>query len=119
MIGNKTILIATMIGLSFLAQAQDVQLNSRQATFQSNNIKVEIYPNPATDYLTVDLTDAYVQNVEFELRSMIGNSIRINPESIGYNKYRIALKDYATGYYFLIVRDEHIRFKKAFKFLKR
>ena len=86
---------------------------------QTVNLQVDIYPNPATDYLTVEFSDTQADNVEFELRSMIGTTIRISPEKIGYNQYRIVLKDYATGYYFLIVKDEKIRFKKAYKFLKR
>ena len=55
---------------------------------------------------------------EFELNSMIGNKLIIDPEELGYGKYRISLKDFATGYYFLIVKDEDSRFKKAYKFLK-
>ena len=106
-----------IVTMGFWTMAQQVQLRSSQVA--STDIQVDIYPNPAIDFLTVDLSDANTRSVTFELRSMIGNRILIRPEYIGYNKYRISLKDYATGYYFLIVRDERIRFKKAFKFLKR
>lgn len=118
MSSRKLIAFAFFIGCGYFTQAQQAQL--RASLFeQAADIQVDIYPNPATEYITVDLSESQSRNVEFELRSMIGTIIRIEPENIGYNKYRIPLKDYATGYYFLIVKDEHIRFKKAFKFLKK
>lgn len=105
--------MAITLGASATLMAQSSVGSLNQA-----NVRIDIYPNPATDFLTVDLSETNVQGVTFELRSMIGNSIRINPEQVGYQQYRIQLKDYATGYYFLIVQDEHARFKKAIKFLK-
>jgi hypothetical protein len=109
----KAILLAFLIGFSLLGVAQ-----TNNGGFGQSDIKIDIYPNPATDHLTVDLSQINTQEVTFELRSMIGNSIRINPEKVSYREYRISLKDYATGYYFLIIQDEHARFKKAIKFLK-
>ena len=82
------------------------------------SIKIDIYPNPATDFLMVDMSELASESVSFELRSMIGNSIRINPEKVGFDSYRIPIKEYATGYYFLIIQDDKARFKKAIKFLK-
>jgi hypothetical protein len=91
---------------------------SSSGGFDQSNVKIDIYPNPATHYLTVDLSQANATEVTFELRSMIGNTIKVNAEKVGYQQYRITLKDFATGYYFLIVQDEQSRFKKAIKFLK-
>lgn len=59
-----------------------------------------------------------ISNTTFELNSMIGNKVIIRPEDAGNGRYKIPVKDLATGYYFLIVEDEEKRFKKAFKFLK-
>ena len=80
--------------------------------------KVSIYPNPAVEFITVQI-DGNFSNAEFELTSMIGNKVYIKPEEIGMDKYKIQVKDLATGYYFLVVKDETSRFKKAYKFLKR
>ena len=117
MFGKKVILLSVFVLVGFYSSAQYVLARTDQS--MQVDVKVDIYPNPATDYLTVELSQTSSQNVTFELRSMIGTVIRISPEKIGYNQYRIPLKEYATGYYFLIVQDERIRFKKAFKFLKR
>ncbi len=79
--------------------------------------KISVYPNPAVEFLMVQI-DGDVKNATFELNSMIGNRLQIKPEELGNGKYKIPVKELATGYYFLIVKDEEKRFKKAFKFLK-
>lgn len=97
-----------------------------QQTAGGNNVfsntndqnRIELYPNPAVDYLIVEISNPNITHAEFELHSIIGNRIRIEPEEIGSNRFRIPLKDYSTGYYFLVIRDEFARFKKAYKFLK-
>lgn len=79
--------------------------------------KVSIYPNPAVETLFVEMKDV-PSDAQFELTSMIGTKINIRPESIGFDKYRINVKDLSTGYYFLVIKARDERFKKAFKFLK-
>ena len=96
-----------VISLGLIAQGGDSKTN------------IELYPNPAVDFLVVHVANTNLNNVEIELRSMIGNKIRIQPESLGGNRYRIPLKDFATGYYFVIIKDEFARFKESYKILKR
>lgn len=80
--------------------------------------KVELYPNPAVEYLVIQIKNSTLENVRFELHSIIGNDLAIQPEDLGDGKFRIQVKDYASGYYFLVVKDELARFKQAYKFLK-
>lgn len=80
--------------------------------------KIEIYPNPAVEYLVIQIQNSTLSNVEFELHSIIGNELSISPEDLGDGSFRIQVKDYASGYYFLVVKDEFARFKQAYKFLK-
>ena len=79
-------------------------------------IHISIYPNPASEYLYVDF-DYSINKAEFELNSMIGNKIKITPDMVSEGKYRIPLDNLCSGYYFLIVKHEAMRFKKALKFL--
>jgi hypothetical protein len=81
--------------------------------------KIEIYPNPAVDFLVIQIQKSELVDIEFEMHSLIGNTINIQPEEIGIDTYRINVKEFSTGYYFLVVKDEVTRYKKAFKFLKR
>jgi hypothetical protein len=80
--------------------------------------KIDIYPNPAVDYLQVQVDFPSAVKIQFELHSIIGNQMIIQVEDLGGGRYRIPVKEFASGYYFLIIKDEGTRFKKAFKFLK-
>ena len=108
---NKLIILTFAIASSFSAIAQDLSGDLSQEA------QISFYPNPAVDFLVIELDQSFTQ-VKFELNSMIGNKIIIEPEELGYGKYRISLENFATGYYFLVVRDENLRFRKAYKFLK-
>ena len=107
---NKLIILTFALFASVSAMAQS-SFASEQET------KISIYPNPAVEFLVVQI-DGDFQNTQFELNSMIGNRLIIQPEEVGYGKYKIPVKDLATGYYFLVVKNEDKRFKKAYKFLK-
>ncbi|MEM6736003.1 MAG: T9SS type A sorting domain-containing protein [Bacteroidota bacterium] len=108
---NKLIILsfACLFGLYGFSQNSDNEF--------SQQLEINIYPNPVVEYLMVQI-NGEVENATFELNSMIGNHLKIQPEEIGYGKYRIPVKKLAMGYYFLIVKSEEKRFKKAFKFLK-
>lgn len=107
---NKLIILSFACLLGFSSFSQDGLKDDDQT-------KISIYPNPAVEFLVVQI-DGDIDDPEFELNSMIGNKLTIKPEEVGIGKYKIQVKDLATGYYFLVVKDEEKRFKKAFKFLK-
>ncbi|MEQ8905757.1 T9SS type A sorting domain-containing protein [Ekhidna sp.] len=107
---NKLIILSFALALSGVSLAQGRSDISQEA-------QISIYPNPAVESIIVQI-DGDFNNAEFELNSMIGNKVQIKPEEVGIGKYKINVKDLATGYYFLIIKDEEKRFKKAYKFLK-
>ncbi|GAB4234808.1 MAG: hypothetical protein Tsb0034_08630 [Ekhidna sp.] len=107
---NKLFTISFALLIGFSVAAQDDFGSDQDA-------KISVYPNPAVEFVIVQI-DGDISTTEFELNSMIGNRLTIKPEEIGIGKYRFQVKDLATGYYFLIVKDEEKRFKKAYKFLK-
>lgn len=107
---NKLIILTFAALMSFSSFAQ----GSADA---QQEVKISIYPNPAVEFIVIQI-DGEMSKAEFELNSMIGNKLQIRPEEIGMGKFKIQVKDLATGYYFLVIKDEKTRFKKAFKFLK-
>lgn len=123
---NKLIIsaFALLISLGTLAQTGDTDdvVVSAENNFYNQELdphnRIEIYPNPAVEYVIVEIKNSTLSNTEFELHSIIGNEIKIVPEEIGSGRYRIPVEEFATGYYFLVVKDEVARFKKAYKFLK-
>jgi hypothetical protein len=121
---NKLVAISFALFLSVTAWSQTSDTNfvrtensfSNQAIELTN--KIEIYPNPAVEYVIVKINNSTLENTEIEMRSIIGNEIRVKVEKVNENEYKIPVKDFATGYYFVVVKDELVRFKKAYRFLK-
>lgn len=80
---------------------------------------VEIYPNPATEYLNINVKDSKLKDVSFELYDIIGNKIEVQAQELNADKFRIPVEKLHLGYYVLIVSDVPTRYKKAFKFSKK
>ncbi|MFY0599511.1 MAG: T9SS type A sorting domain-containing protein [Cyclobacteriaceae bacterium] len=121
---NKLIILSFALFFSLVGytQGEDESVVSAERTivvepFNVTN-KIELYPNPAVDFVVVSISQSTLKKVEFELHSIIGNEIKIHPEEMGNGKFKIPLKDFASGYYFIVVKDEVSRFKQAYKFLK-
>jgi hypothetical protein len=117
-------MLATLFGVSAHAQTtEDKEQAATESAFKQNSSlevknQVEIYPNPAVEFLMVEIKDSNLSKVEFEMHSIIGNTIRIEPEEVAKDTYKISVKSFNSGYYFLIIKDEYTRYKKAIKFLK-
>jgi len=78
-----------------------------------------MYPNPASDYLTVKLPTPNASSVQLAMHSVIGNALNIEKEQIDDYEVRIRVKDLPSGYYFLSIKEEHSGLKATYKFLKR
>lgn len=112
-----TFLIFTTFSLVGMAQSlQDMP------SFENQEIKVrnliEIYPNPTTDFIHVEIKESEFNSVGFEMYNIIGNTIKVSYEQVRKDLYKIPVKDLASGYYMLIVKDDETRYRKAFKFMK-
>jgi len=81
--------------------------------------EVELYPNPAIEYLNVSLKNSQLKEVQFEMYNIIGNKINLEIDMVSSDNYKINVKEFHSGYYLLIVRDPITRFNKAFKFRKQ
>ena len=80
--------------------------------------RIDIYPNPAQEFLIVQISNSNVQDIKFEIRSLLGQKMLVTPEDLGNGKYRFPVKDFAVGYYFIIVKDREGILNMAQKFLK-
>ena len=61
-----------------------------------------LYPNPATEYLTIN-TDATIQSVK--AISLTGSMINLTVSKLSNNEYRVDTKTLATGAYVLLIND--------------
>lgn len=80
---------------------------------------VQMYPNPASDYLTVKLPTPNASSVQLAMHSVIGNVLNIEKEQIDAYEVRLRVKDLPSGYYFLSIKEENSGLKASYKFLKR
>ena len=119
---RKCLFFLTMLIQSFLVLAQNTTIGAQMDgqmlpnNFEDINI-IRIYPNPAVDYIIIEVKESKLQDTRFVLTSMIGNEIEIEPETLGEDKFRVGLVGYPAGFYFLVIQDDLSQFKKAFRFL--
>src|SRR5687767_6221690 len=74
---------------------------------------VHIFPNPATEFVHVKLDQFPASKVKLTLHNII------ETEVIDEHEIRVKVKDLASGYYLLAVREEEAKYRGTFKFLKR
>ena len=91
-----TILLLSFIAASFGTVAQSRGELQTVSTAESNVKVVEdpfrqlnevdLYPNPAVDYLTVQISNMNLANVSFEIRSLLGSRMNVIAEDLGNGK---------------------------------
>jgi len=119
-------LILTVLVLFLTSQvgwSQDQQTAVDDPSFFQKDLTpkniVEIYPNPTVNYLFVEIKNSTLEDVEFEMHSIIGTMVNVTYEEIGNFKFRIPVEELNPGYYFLLIKDPKTRYNRAFKFVKR
>jgi len=124
---KRLVIISFLFCAVVVAYGQTAMIESRSTpeapNFVDKNIvttnHIEIYPNPVEDYLTIFIENSTLENVELEMYNIIGNSVNIEYEKVNEHNYRIKVKEFNPGYYFVVVKDPSKRFNKSFKFQKK
>ena len=80
---------------------------------------VEVYPNPATDYLIVKFEAPVAKTSKLAFHSIIGSSIELEQEAIDDFEVRVRVKDLPTGYYIVVVHEPQNNSRGIYKFLKK
>jgi hypothetical protein len=114
---SLNLIIVFLLCFTVLANAQTV--SDENATVQDPQAKIQLFPNPASDYLHVKLDGVKVANLQIVVRNIIGNEIKSEVEFIADNEFRLRVRDFNIGYYLLALRDEDSNFKGTYKFVKR
>jgi len=79
------------------------------------NLSVSAYPNPTTDYLTLEVKEFEFSNLHFQLYDMNGKLLQ--SEKITGNQTSIAMSNLVPATYFVKVTDGNKEIK-AFKIIK-
>lgn len=98
--------------------------NTKELSFSGDRLidprsDVKLFPNPAIEYLIVEISSQQLSNISFELNNIIGSTFQIRSEALGSNRYKIYVKDLNPGYYFLTIKDGDSSYKRAYRFLKK
>lgn len=109
-------LLLFLSGTAF-GQNQDVIAYTPEKTDISKSITV--YPNPATDYVNIKLSTLEASLTKITVYTILGSELKVEKETVNEHEVRIKVKDLATGYYLIAVRDDQLQFKATYKFLKR
>ena len=80
---------------------------------------VQIFPNPAVDFVHVKVNGFSSSAFTLSLHNIIGNEIPVETEIVDEDEVRIWVKDLAAGYYLVAIKDEGDKFRGTYKFLKR
>jgi hypothetical protein len=80
---------------------------------------VHIFPNPAVEYLNVKVEHVQAAKVKLTVHNILGNEMTIETEIVDEHELRVRVKDLATGYYLLAIKDDETKYRGTFKFLKR
>lgn len=109
-------LVTVFVAATNLGFAQN---NTFYSESQSVEKQVQLYPNPATDYLVVKLSAPRASAVQLAMHSVIGNVLPMDRAIINDYEVRLSVRDLPSGYYFLTIKDEESDLKSTYKFLKR
>ncbi len=118
---NKLIILSFAVFAFISTSVMGQSFSESQLANSEISVKADVhfYPNPAIEYLIIEVSDSQLADTEFEIHSIIGNKMKITPEQVSSGKFRIRVKDFNPGYYFLVVKDEDRRFNNVYKFLKK
>tara|TARA_A100000171_G_C2136743_1_gene150869 strand:+ start:2767 stop:3144 length:378 start_codon:yes stop_codon:yes gene_type:complete len=115
---SKTLMILSLMLFSVMANAQ----NETLANLKMNNdpkVKVEVFPNPTSDFLTIDLSKLDLKQPKIEIRNIIGSKMEMTSEDLGDKKHRVDVTTYPRGYYLVLVKDDQSKFQQTIRFSKK
>jgi len=114
---NKRLLL--IIAICFACCSVHAQTSSLNQNNQKDKVKVDVYPNPTSDQITIDLSKTKVVKPVIEIRSIIGSMMRIRLEKTGIKKYKVDVSQFPKGYYLVMVREDRQKFQETIRFSKK
>jgi len=114
----KLVSMVLLLSAFQLAMAQSLPEGSVSAEINLTK-SVQLFPNPATEFVDVKLDHFPAGKVSLTVHNIIGNKQEVETEILDEHLIRVKVKDLASGYYLLAVKDEESKFRGTYKFLKR
>jgi hypothetical protein len=101
--------------------AQEREQNNPPVQSEHNDIakSVRIFPNPAVEFVHVRIDQFKAADIRLSLHNIIGNEVNTETEIVDEHEIRVRVKDLASGYYLLAMKDKDSKFTSTFKFVKK
>lgn len=115
----KSIIAFALFLISLTASAQSQALVANGGTDPSEKVKVDVFPNPTSDFLNIDLSKLNLQKPQLEIRSIIGTKMSVTVEGNGPKMYKVDVQSFPRGYYLVLVRDDRSKFQQTIRFSKK
>ncbi len=117
----KTGKIIVVLVFSLLVAQRSLGQTREEHGYQDKGdpVKVQLFPNPATDYLSIKFELPHAKKIKLAMNTIIGNSLEVEAEVVDDFEVRIKVRDLPSGYYLLAIHDSESNFQNTYKFLKR
>lgn len=114
-------IIALLILSFFVAQRSLGQIRDESSFHDKGDpVKsIQLFPNPATDYLTIRFELPRAKKIKLALNTIIGNSLEVESDVVDDYELRVKVRDLPSGYYLLAIHDGEANSHNTYKFLKR
>ncbi|MCO6357845.1 T9SS type A sorting domain-containing protein [Roseivirga pacifica] len=112
-------LVAILLLVCASLSAQNGRLAEAGGSSSDEKVKIEVFPNPTSDLINIDLTDAELSKPKIEIRSIIGTKMNIYLEKNGTDKYKVDVSSFPRGYYLVLVREDRTKFQQTIRFSKK
>jgi hypothetical protein len=96
---------------------QPYEISIVTATEEAKDIilEIQVYPNPATDFMKLKISNYNIQNLRYQLYDVNGSLLQDN--KIEDNETSFVISNYVSAIYFLKVTDNN-KVIKTFKIIK-
>lgn len=78
----------------------------------NNDLNFEIFPNPATDFVSIKFNNSDVKNLNIKILNSLGAEIEKIERNTSSNNIELNISDLPTGIYWLAVRNNNFEQKK-------
>lgn len=122
-VGSLSFTIGEPIGETYSGASYDLTQGFQQVALKAtlveeltNDVNIQVYPNPVVNYLTINMGD-YQNQATFTLYDTQGKLLKT--EKIKNTFSTINFSIYAKGVYFLSVLDNQYKKLKTYKIIKQ
>ena len=115
----KFIFVITLSFTAGLAFGQNQSDESPVTAERDLSQSVHIFPNPAVEYVHVEIAEIPASRIVLAVHNILGNKIELETEIVSEHELRVKVKELTSGYYLLAIKDDEAKFRGTYKFLKR